>query len=225
MFDEIDKKPENWVIEVVSGLKISFDISADELDKSDVCIYLLDVSPAPPGRGVRLPPLQIMLRYLVFPCGSDPKETHQLLGKLLISALENGEFEIENKPPPIEIWQAFGIVPKPAHTSVVPFKYERKEKLAPNVRYPLTIKQTVLENLQGKVSVNQIPMADVKIDIPLLKIYTKTDNRGFFQFSSLPSQPTDKNLLIRVKQHQFSVFTSQAERLGNLLLFDLKLEE
>jgi hypothetical protein len=239
MFDEVDKRLEAWAKTFFADLEVSFRAPGAETDRLSVCLYLLDVVPVPAGRGLRLPPLQMTLRYLVVPQGAVPSETHQLLGRLLISAMENVEFEIEKEQLPFEIWRAFGIMPQPSFVLLVPFKYERTEKLAPPVRSPLRVEQTVLETLQGRItvelkvqetldgeiSVKQIPVLDANVEIPLLKLSTKTDADGYFRFASIPSEPPDKNLLIRVKGREFSVSTSQAERRGNLFLFDLKLEE
>jgi len=226
MFDEIDKRLEIWARDVSEGkdLEISFDAPAAG-DKTSIYLYLLDILPTPPGRGVRLPPLQITLRYLVVPQAKTSGEAHRLLGNLIIAAMETAEFEVEKEPLPLELWRAFGIAPRPSFVLRVPFRHERKEQIAPPVRFPVTIQQAVLESLQGRVSLNQIPLVSAKVEIPLLKVFTQTDADGKFRFASLPSEPKDKNLLIRAKGREFSVSTGEATRRGNLFLIDLKLED
>lgn len=227
MFEEIDKRLEAWAKEVFGkeDLEISFAAPEAEAEKAGVNLYLLDILPTPPGRGVRLPPLQITLRYLVVPRAKKPLEAHQLLGRLVVAAMENAEFEVEKEPLPFDLWSAFGIAPRPSFILRVPFKRERAEQLAPPVRFPVTVKQTVLENFQGRISLNQIPLAAAKVEIPALKLLTQTDADGRFGFASLPSEPKDKVLLIRAKGREFSVATREAERRDNLFLIDLKLEE
>lgn len=233
MFDEVDKHLESWAKDVFEGsdLEISFAapaVAADadaETEKPSVYLYLLDVLPAPPGRGVRLPPVQITLRYLVVPQAKTPREAHALLGRLIVSAMENAELEVEKEALPLDIWRAFGIAPRPAFILRVPFKHERKEQIAPPVRFPVTLRQAVLESLQGQISLNRIPLVSAKVEIPLLKVSTQTDADGKFRFASLPSEPQDKNLLIRAKGRQFSVSTGDALRRGNLFLIDLEMED
>lgn len=228
MFDRIDKHLEGWAREVFKDrdLEISFAApAAGAPEKPSVYLYLLDLIPAPPGRGVRLPPVQITLRYLVAAQAKTPGEAHELLGNLIVAAMENAEFEVEKEPLPLDIWRAFGIAPRPAFVLRVPFKHERKEQIAPPVRFPVTLRQAVLESLHGQISLNRIPLVSAKVEIPALKLYTQTDADGKFRFASLPSEPPDKNLLIRAKGREFSVLTSQAERRGNLFLIDLKLED
>ncbi|HEX8369223.1 MAG TPA: hypothetical protein VF604_11835 [Pyrinomonadaceae bacterium] len=228
MFDEIDKHLESWARDVFEGedFEISFAApAAAETEKASVYLYLLDVLPTPPGRGVRLPPLLVTLRYLIVPQAKTPNEAHQLLGKMLVSAMENAEFEVEKEPLPLEVWRAFGIAPRPAFILRVPFKHERKEQIAPSVREPIQLRQAILESLQGQISLNRIPLVSAKVEIPLLKLFTQTDADGKFRFASLPSEPQDKSLLIRAKGREFSVSTRDATRRGNLFLIDLKLED
>jgi hypothetical protein len=230
MFDEVDKNLESWAKDVFEGsdFEISFAAptpDAAETEKTSVYLYLLDVVPAPPGRGAPLPPLQITLRYLVVPQAKTPAQTHRLLGNMLIAAMENADFEVEKESLPLDLWQAFGIAPRPSFIMRVPFKHERKETPAPPVRFPLTIRQTAIARLRGQVTLNRIPLAAAKVEIPLLRLYTETDTDGKFRFGSLPPEPKDKKLLIRAKGREFAVSTSQAERRGDLFLIDLKLED
>lgn len=225
MFDEVDKQLEAWAKTISADLDVSFAVPIEATDKSSLCLYLLDVLPEPVGRGSRIPPLQMTLRYLVIPQTVVPSDSHRILGQLLISAMENTEFKVDKKPVTLEIWNAFGLAPRASFVLLVPFKYERVEKLAPAVSQPLVVKQTVLETLQGQVSINRVPMTNANIEIPSLKLFARSDADGNFRFASLPSEPPDKNLLIRVKGRNFTVSTTQAERRGNVYLFDLKLEE
>ncbi|HLM00480.1 MAG TPA: hypothetical protein VK400_05460, partial [Pyrinomonadaceae bacterium] len=154
MFDRIDKHLEIWAREVFKGrnLEISFAApaaAAGAAENPSVYLYLLDVIPAPPGRGMRLPPVQITLRYLVAPQAKTPGEAHELLGNLIVAAMENAAFEVEKEPLPLDVWRSFGIAPRPAFILRVPFKHERKEQIAPPVREPVTLKQAILESLQG----------------------------------------------------------------------------
>ncbi|HEY0048008.1 MAG TPA: hypothetical protein VGB68_01895 [Pyrinomonadaceae bacterium] len=227
MFDEIDKHLESWARDVFEGgdLEISFAAPLAETEKPSVYLYLLDVLPTPPGRGVRLPPLRITLRYLVVPQAKTPGESHRLLGKMLVSAMENAEFEVEKEPLSLDLWRAFGIAPRPAFILRAAFKHDRKEQIAPPVREPVRLRQALLESLQGQISLNRIPLVSAKVEIPLLKVFTQTDADGKFRFASLPSEPQDKSLLIRAKGREFSVSTGDAIRRGNLFLIDLKLED
>ena len=225
MFDELDRRLEGWAKAIVADLTVSFNVPTAETDKLNLCLYLLDVIPVAAGRGVRLPPLQMTLRYLVVAQGPIQSEVHQLLGTVLIAALENAEFEIEKEPLPFDVWKAFGIAPRPSFVLRVPFKYERAEKVAQPVLQPLTVKQTVLETLQGRISINRIPIMNANVEIPALKLSARTDADGNFQFPALPSEPSEKDLRIRIKGREFSVSTGHAERRGSMFLFDLKLEE
>lgn len=225
MFDKTDERLESWLKSITQDLEIFFAVPTKDLKKQGVYIYLLDLLPNPSGRGVRRPPLQITLRYLIFPQAETPKENHRVLGNLLISAMESTEFEVEKNPIPSGIWQAFGVPPQPAFILRVPFTLEREEKLAPPVKFPVVINQTTLESLQGRIFANEIPVANAKVVIPALQITTTTNSDGFFRFASVPSEPKDKNLIVRAKGREFSVSTDQIDRSGDLFDIQIKLEE
>ena len=225
MFDEVDKRLESWATEILPDSEISFDAPSSRVDKMRVCLYLLDILPTPAGRGVRLPPLQITLRYLVVAQGAEPDKIHKALGTLLVSAMDQVEFEIQKEPLSAHVWPAFGLAPQPSFILLVPFKYDRREKLAPPVRHPLTVQQAFLESLEGEVRVNQIPMMNANVEVPALNLVTKTDADGHFVFASIPGVPSDKDLLIQAKGREFSISTGQAEKRGHTFLFNLKLEE
>jgi hypothetical protein len=225
MFDKTDERLESWLKSITQDLEVFFAVPTKDLKKQGVYIYLLDLLPNPSGRGVRRPPLQITLRYLIFPQSEDPKENHGILGNLLISAMESTEFEVEKNPILPEIWQAFGLPPQPAFILRVPFTLEREEKLAPPVRFPAVINQTTLESFQGRILAGRIPIVNAKVEIPALKTTATTNSDGFFRFASIPSEPKNKNLIIRAKGREFSVFTDQIDRSGDLFDIQIKLEE
>lgn len=225
MFDKTDERLESWLKSITQNLEVFFTSPTKDLKKQGVYIYLLDLLPNPSGRGVRRPPLQVTLRYLIFPQTEDPKENHRVLGNLLISAMESSEFEVEKNLIPPGIWQAFGMPPQPAFILRVPFTLKREEKLAPPVKFPVVINQTTLESLQGRILAKEIPIANAKIDIPALQITTTTNSDGFFRFASIPSEPKDKNIIIRARGREFAVSTDQIDRSGDLFVIQIKLEE
>lgn len=225
MFDEVDKQLEAWAKTVSPDLKVSFAAPDRESNERQVCLYLLDVIPEPLGRGSRVSLHQLNARYLVIPFSPDPIDCHRLLGVMMRSALDDPTFTVGKELLPVAMWSAFGIAPRPSFTLRVPCRYEREEKLAPPVRHPLTLRQTILESLQGRVLVNHMPTPNARIDIPSLNLSVSTDTDGRFGFTSVPTEPSEKHLLIKVKGRDFTVSTGQAARKGNEYLFDLKWEE
>jgi hypothetical protein len=226
MFDEADARLEAWTKSALNGVEVSLSPPSDSAGKNNVSLYLMDVIPTPPARGVRLSPVQAVLRYLITTQSKEPKEAHRLLGELMVAAADMPDFEMEKEPLSPQLWQSFGLSPRPAFILRVPFKYERKEKPVKMVRFPLTMKKAPLTPLQGKIlSTSNIPLAGAKVELPNFKLYTVTDADGIFRFPAVPSEPKNKNLFIRAKGREFSISTKQADRDSGMLVIQLPMEE
>ena len=240
MFDETDTRLEAWTKSALKGVEVSLsppltaagsaagaDKAANKAaEKITVRLYLMEVVPTPPARGVRLPPIQAILRYLITTEAADPKKAHRALGELMIAAVDEPEFEMEKDTLPAELWSSFGIAPRPAFVLRVPFKHERKERPVKMVRFPLTMERSPLVQLHGKViSTSNIPLAGAKVELPTFKLYTTTDADGIFMFPAVPADPKNKSLFIRAKGREFSISTKQAESEGGKLVIQLPMEE
>ncbi len=226
MFDEADARLEAWTKGALKGVEVSLSPPSDSAGKSSVSLYLMDVIPTQRSRGVRLPPVQAILRYLITTQAKDPMEAHRLLGKLMVAATDMPEFEMEKEPLPPELWRSFGLHPRPAFILRVPFKYQKEEEQAKMVRFPLTMEKAPLVPLQGKIlSTGNIPLVGAKVELPFFKLYTVTDADGVFRFPAVPSEPKNKDLKIRAKGREFSISTKQAERGSGKLVIQLPMEE
>ena len=148
-----------------------------------------------------------------------------MLGALVIGALENPEFEVEQDPVPISLWTALGIPPRPAFVIRVPFRHERPQKLAPPVRHPLVVKRLPLRSFKGQiVGPGNIPIMNAQVELPSLDLSTITDSRGTFHFSSIPDEPGEKLLRVRAKGQEFSINAKQAASETEPLVIQLQLE-
>ena len=148
-----------------------------------------------------------------------------MLGALVVAALENPEFEVEQEPLPLSLWTALGIAPRPSFVLRVPFKHERPEKLAPRVRKPLVIKHLPLRSFEGIIlGPEDIPLMNAQVELPSLELSTHTDSKGRFQFSAIPAAPGKKLLRVRAKGQEFSINTEQAGSDQDPLVIHLQLE-
>jgi hypothetical protein len=225
MIDEIDRHLSDWIGTILKKVEVSLLPPARELKGRGVGLYLLDLTPAPVPRGIRKPPLQIKLRYLVTTHADDPLESHRMLGKLLIAALQESEFEVEQEPLPIALWEALQVEPRPSFVLRVPLTHEQPEKLAPPVRLPLVIKSTQFATLTGQVvGPENIPIANARVEVPALELHTHTDSNGRFHFSTVPVDPFPKLLRVRAKGQEFSVDTKQVASAAEPLVIHLQLE-
>jgi hypothetical protein len=224
MIHESDQQLAKWIKTIVDGATVSFDPPGNTQTKT-VGVYLMDLAQTAPDRGSRRPPFLMTLRYLVTTHAPKTEDAHQMLGALVVAALENSEFEVEQDPLPVSLWSALGIPPRPAFVIRVPFRHERPQKLAPPVKHPLIVKRLPLRSFIGRVvGPDNIPIMNAQVELPSLDLTTNTDSKGKFSFSSIPDEPGVKVLRIRAKGQEFSINAKQAESETEPLVIQLQLE-
>lgn len=225
MIDETDRHLKAWVGEILDHTVVSLAPPGETETTNEVRLYLMELVHSPAARGSRRPPLLMTLRYLVTTHASEPVEAHRMLGALVIAALENPEFEVEQEPLPVSLWTALGIAPRPSFVLRVPFRHERPEKLAPLVKQPLVVKQLPLRSLEGRVlGPENVPLMNARVELPSLDLFTNTDSKGRFHFSSVPDAPGAKLLRVRARGQEFSINTEQADSDEDPLVIHLQLE-
>lgn len=224
MIDETDRRLVTWVNDLLSGVTVSLEPPKAAGGKS-VSLYLIGLVPSTPDRGTRRPPILVKLRYLVTPVADNIQEAHRMLGTLVIAALENPEFEVEQEQIPLSFWSALDIPPRPAFVIRVPFKHERPEKLAPPVKKPLVVKRFPMRSFEGQiVGPENVPLMNARVDLPSLDLTTNTDSKGRFYFSSVPDAPGARLLRVRAKGQEFSIKTERADSDDEPLVIQLELE-
>lgn len=224
MIDETDRHLVAWVAEILDKVSVSLAAPASNETSRGVGLYLMELVQSAPARSTRRPPFLMTLRYLVTTQAAKPEEAHQMLGKLVIAALENPEFEVEQEPLPVALWTALGIAPRPSFVLRVPFRHERPEKLAPRVKH-LVIKRLPLHSFGGQiVGPENMPLMNVRVELPALDLFTNTDSKGRFHFASVPDAPGGKLLRVLAKGQEFSINTEQAAADKGPLVIHLQLE-
>jgi hypothetical protein len=224
MIDQTDRQLAAWIGDTLDLVNVSLAPPGAAEAARGVGLYLMELVQSAPPRGTRRPPILMTLRYLVTTQASKPEEAHQMLGKLVIAALENPEFEVEQEPLPLALWTALGIAPRPSFVLRVPFRHERPEKLAPRVKH-LVIKRLPLRSFGGQiVGPENIPLMNVRVELAGLDMYTNTDSKGRFHFASVPDAPGAKLLRVRAKGQEFSINTEQADSDKEPLVIHLQLE-
>lgn len=225
MIEQIDHRLSSWVTQTLPGASVSLDAPGQTSADKDVGLYLLELVQSTPDRGIRRPPILMTLRYLITTHSANAEEAHQMLGKLAVAAFDNGEFEVEQDQLPLSLWTALGIPPRPAFVLRVPFRHERKQKLAPPVKHPLVVKRFPLRTFEGQiVGPENIPLMNAQVDLLSFDLSTNTDSKGRFRFGSIPDAPGVKLLRVRAKGQEFSIKTEQAESEEEPLVIHLELE-
>jgi len=225
MIDETDRRLASWIGEILDHVNVSLALPAAPDSAKGVGLYLLELLQSQPARGTRRPPLLMTLRYLVTTQAPKPEEAHQMLGQLVIAALENPEFEVEQEPLSLSTWTALGIPPRPCFVLRVPFRHERPEKPTPLVKKALVIKQVQLRTFEGQiVGPENIPIMNARVELPSLDLFTSTDSKGRFRFSRVPVAAGARLLRVRAKGQEFSINTEQAGSDKEPLVIQLQLE-
>jgi hypothetical protein len=224
MIDQTDRRLATWIGGILDQVNVSLAPPGAMDAAKGVGLYLLELLQSPAARGPRRPPLLMTLRYLITTQAPKPEDAHQMLGTLVVAALENSEFEVEQEPVPISLWTALGIAPRPSFILRVPFRHERPEKLAPPVR-SVVLKRLPLRSFGGQiVGPENIPIMNARVELPAFELFTNTDSKGRFYFSAVPAAPGAKLLRVRAKGQEFSINTEQVSSDNDPLVIQLQLE-
>lgn len=206
MFSQTDKQLVEWATKTLGTVPITLAAPANSQTGQGVSLYLMGIAPAYPAHNIGRPPLQIALRYLVTTWADEPEEAHRLLGQLAFAAMENSEFEIEFEPLSAQDWLAFAATPRPAFVLRVPARFVRPEPVTPLVKAPLVIQATPTMSLSGQVlGPNNVPMSNVRVELPSLQLTDRTDAHGWFRFAAVPAEPRLKHFRVSAKGRQLDI--------------------
>lgn len=204
--DEIDQLLKDWILSVCGEVQVAFTSPRREEEGEGVGLYLMELVNAPPGMGAGRPPLRITLRYLVTTWAGQPVKAHRRLGQLMFAAMENKECEVELEPPSAAVWQAFGVPPRPAFVMRVPLARQRIERRAPLVRKRLTIHPSPMRPLHGQVlGPGDVGIMGAEVTLPALNLAARTDYKGRFRFSAVPTKPPVTRLRVTARGREVPV--------------------
>lgn len=222
MIEEVDQRLKDWAGTVIKDTPVSLAAPSASDTGRGVGLYLMDLAHAPPPRTVKRPPLRISLRYLVTTWAEQPEEAHGLLGQLVFAAMDSAEFEVDLDLVPVSVWRAFGVAPRPSFVLRVPLQRERPEPEVKLVRGPLEVETSPVQSLQGVVlGPQEVPLVGARVELPALRLSTRTDSKGRFHFSTVPAGPSAKLLRITAKGRELSVKTEgDAGREPMVIQFD-----
>lgn len=187
MIDEVDRRLVHWAETVLGKSHVSLELPPSGAQGSGVSVYLLELAHRPPTRATPEPHLELTLRYLVTTWASEPDEGHRLLADLLFAAAANAEFEVELGSPPLQMWTALRVPPRPGFVMRVPVRKDLPVHRAPLVRRPIEIQIAPAGPLTGFcLGPEHLPLTGALVELPALNVATRTDHHGRFAFSSVP---------------------------------------
>lgn len=220
MIDQIDRQIKSWVEGIVDGVTISLERPDYRTSGKGAFVYLIMLTDRPPPRGPKRPPLQLTLRYLVTTWAETPEEAHKILGELVFAAMDNPEFGVEFNTITISDWTVFGISPQPYFILSVPLRLDREGPIETKlVRKPLVIRAAPVTSLKGAVlSLDDVPIAGAVVEIPILRLFSRTDAEGRFSFPTVPASPAVNLLRVRAKGREFDIEIDRSFSDGEPLL-------
>jgi hypothetical protein len=224
VIDEVDRRLADWAETVLGQNLVSLALPAPDAPGFGVSVYLLELVHRPPARSIPQPHLDLTLRYLVTTWGSEPGESHRLLAELLFAAAANPEFEVELGSPPMQMWTALHVPPRPGFVLRVPLRKELPVHRAPLVRRPISIQVAPAGPLTGFcMGPEELPLTGALVELPALNVSTRTDRDGRFVFSSVPRD--DARLVVRATAKGKTITVDAGARMAGaeplLIQFDL----
>jgi hypothetical protein len=227
MIDEVDQRLRAWVGRVLGDVSVSLDTPERTSVDAGVSLYLLELGAAPAPRTERRPPLRLTVCYLVTAGGDSPERAHRLLGELAFAAMDEADFEVELTPVPLAVWAGLGVAPRPSFRLRLPVQRVRPEPALPLVRRPLVVRAVhASEELAGYVvGPGDVPIPGALVELPSLRLSTRTDAKGAFRFPSVPTADTLGRLEVRAKGELLALGAEALATQGAPLVIRLPLKE
>lgn len=249
MINQFDERLSSWVEGMVAGVKTSFAAPKDGDESLAVNLYLLELADDPLRHTSGHPKIQPSLRYLVTTSAGDPKDAHDLLGRLFYAARKHPEFEVELERVDTQLWSAFGIAPRPAFVLRLALPDQWPAPLpadVPLVTQGLAAALGELVPLYGLVlGPKDTPLASARVEmivlwerredpahleeVPLTTSYTQleraayTDPKGRFTLPGIPAAPAAKTVLVRARGREQIFIVTETGAPDAPVVFRLKL--
>ncbi|MFC3831613.1 MULTISPECIES: carboxypeptidase-like regulatory domain-containing protein [Deinococcus] len=186
MFDGVSQRLTTWATTQGAGAVV---FAGDAPHDSTLAarLSLLGILPFPPPRTLTRAPLRFRLRYLVT-CPSTTPEAQTLLGRLLVSALQEPELQVELGDIAPEWWSALGWPPQPAFWLLVPVSVPLAEPTAPLAReHVLSVQTSGRAWRRGTVTdARGQPVAGARVQLGGAPEPLYTDASGHFELAARP---------------------------------------
>ncbi|NOK37433.1 carboxypeptidase regulatory-like domain-containing protein [Corallococcus exercitus] len=204
MIDEVDLRMKAWVGRIATEAPVYLGVPGRESLDRGVCLYLLELGPAPLTRGGKRGALQFTVCYLVTVGAETPERAHRLLGDLVFAAMSDKELEVDLSPVPAALWAGLRSVPRPAFRLRVQV---RKEQPLAEVRcLSLVGGASAQAPLLGRVvGPGDVPIHGAWVALPELQLSTRTDAQGQFHFPRLPPVESLGRLEVRAEGEMLAV--------------------
>ncbi|MBU8895441.1 carboxypeptidase regulatory-like domain-containing protein [Corallococcus sp. H22C18031201] len=206
MIDEVDQRLKAWVGRIALDAPVHLGVPDREALERGVCLYLLELAPAPAARTGRRAPLQFSVCYLVTAGAASPEAAHRLLGELVFAAMQESEFEVDLAPVAAAVWAGLRVPPRPGFRLRIPVRKERQETAPRRAGFPVVVASAPDETFQGRVvGPGDEPIPGALVELPTLRLSTRTDARGCFRFPQVPPAAALGRLEVRARGELLAV--------------------
>jgi hypothetical protein len=136
--------------------------------------------------------------------GRDVGRAHRELWRLLLEAVvrsESDDWSVERVPPPLEVWRALGVPPRPSFVLRVQARHEWEHGPPAKRVRERVVEGGPVRSLAGVVvGPGATPLGGVMVDLPSLGQSVETDGTGRFMFPFVPGgEYRPRKLVVRAK--------------------------
>ncbi len=222
MIAEADQRIVEWTKEVLGEAIATMGPPVQGQKGRGVGVYLLDVMPEPREHVAARPRLQACLKYLITCWDESGAEAHRLLDKLLEAAMQHPDFEIVAESLSPTLWRAFGVAPQPCVMLRMRTWKELETKPVKLVR------KVVMDTVPGRplygvvLGPEAIPICEAYVELPSLRLTTRTDRQGRFEFANVPAGGGIGNLQVRARGREMTVDLHDAAPSDLTINFEIK---
>jgi hypothetical protein len=187
VFDDTSDMLVRWAREVVGDAAVHLGPPPPFTPGHGVAIRLLDITPQPVPRERRYRRLHASLRYLVTAWADDDATAHRLLGRLTFAAMQHPTIELRPEPPPVALWQALGLAPRPGLLLECRAFHDMPED-----DDSIPVRRTIFAStpdarLDGRVvGADGRPVDRATVAVPKYHLRAETDDAGRFHLPPLP---------------------------------------
>jgi len=187
------KKIEDWVEKSLDKTSVQWGVAGNEKKSNTINFQMIQVAPAMKEMGgSKLAPLHLTVSYLV------TASSDEILTELMFAAMNHGQYDIQQEVLTADMWLALDLVPRAAFVLKVRVSKEIEQVKTPIVR-TATVQGKSVGDLFGTVyGPNETPIRSALLELIGLNKKTKTDRKGFFRISGIPSN-TALELKVKAK--------------------------
>lgn len=226
MIDQVSQQLLDWLRKIDHGFNVVLSAPGNINKKPAISLYLLDILPSANTTSSRRLPIQFKLRYLVTTWADIEQDAHRTLANIIYEAMDWPDFEIKFESLSAQMWNSFGVAPRPCFMIEVPVQLERQQKKVPVIESPIELQFKDTVALDGIVlGPHKTSIAGANIILSNHGLQTRSDINGRFSFQLVPQDPLKKQLIIQTRSNDFNFEVDTSIEMKHPIRIELNSEE